>query len=63
MLGVGIGAAHRWLSEHLTGLGTAVLAGAATLLLLAFLLRLHPPLLRYLLYLGFRPETRRFLSR
>jgi hypothetical protein len=58
ILGVVIGAAYRVLGEQMSGPAPAFLAAAATLLLLAFLLRLHPPLLRYLLYLGFKPETR-----
>ena len=57
VLGLGIGAAHRLLSELMTAPAAAVLAGAVTLLTLGLLLRLHPPLLRYLVCLGLKPAA------
>ena len=57
VLGLGIGAAHRGLTEHMAAQAAAVVAGMVTLLLLGLLLRARPALLRYLVYMGLNPAA------
>jgi hypothetical protein len=54
-IGLLIGLGHFWLGASLARPAAGAVAGLLALLVFLFLLRTHPPLLRYLLFLGIEP--------